>query len=177
VHFRRIIHCEEEVLSVTFVDSVWRKSLLNTKDRAEYFLFCTLPVSCERFTRWDTVPLFGTGESGNKSLNSFYQVKWERWYARWCPTMNTLSTCEEDILALWLFEDNWLTGASRLQHDVTCVGSRVVTAILHWNATINKYFYVGCVTFTPPSTTGKPKIEIQKCMHISSIKECKIWYF
>jgi hypothetical protein len=37
--------------------------------------------------------------------------------------MNTLRTCQKDILALTLFEDNWRTGASRLQHDVTCVGS------------------------------------------------------
>jgi hypothetical protein len=34
----------------------------------------------------------------------------------------------KDILALRLFEDNWRTGASRLQHGVTCVGSCIVTA-------------------------------------------------
>jgi hypothetical protein len=43
--------------------------------------------------------------------------------------MNTRCTCEKDILALRLFEDN-RTGASRLQHDVTCVGSCIVTTIL-----------------------------------------------
>jgi hypothetical protein len=44
--------------------------------------------------------------------------------------MNTRCTCEKDILALRLFADNWRTGASRLQHDVTCVGSCVVKATL-----------------------------------------------
>jgi hypothetical protein len=34
-----------------------------------------VPVSRKRFTRRDTVDLFGTGESGNVSLNSFWQVK------------------------------------------------------------------------------------------------------
>jgi hypothetical protein len=43
--------------------------------------------------------------------------------------MNTCCTCEKDILALRLFEDNWRTDASGLQHDVTCVGSCIVTAI------------------------------------------------
>jgi hypothetical protein len=37
---------------------------------------------------------------------------------------------KKDILALRLLKDNWRTGASRLQHDVTCMGSCIVTAIL-----------------------------------------------
>jgi hypothetical protein len=68
--------------------------------------------------------------------------------------MNTRCTCEKDIPALRLLKDNWRTGASRLQHDVTCVGACKVTAILcvnpirlYWTATINKYFNMGCVTF------------------------------
>jgi hypothetical protein len=59
---------------------------------------------------------------GNVSLNSFWQVKWERNF-RWCSASNNHCTCEEDILALRLLKDNWRTGASRLQHDVTCMGS------------------------------------------------------
>jgi hypothetical protein len=35
--------------------------------------------------------------------------------------MNSRSNCEKDILALGLFEGNWRSGESRLQHDVTCV--------------------------------------------------------
>jgi hypothetical protein len=49
-------------------------SSLNTEGRPERFLSCTLPVSWKRFTRRDTVDLFGTGESGNVSLNSFWQL-------------------------------------------------------------------------------------------------------
>jgi hypothetical protein len=45
-------------------------------------------------------------------------------------TMNTLCICEKDIIAIRLFEDSWRTGASRLHHEVTCVGSCIVTAIL-----------------------------------------------
>jgi hypothetical protein len=60
-------------------NKVWRISTklssLNTEGRPERFLSCTLPVSRKRFTRRDTVDLFGTGESGNVSLNSFWQVK------------------------------------------------------------------------------------------------------
>jgi hypothetical protein len=52
-----------------------RLSSLNTEGRPERFLSCTLPVSRKRFTRRDTVDLFGTGESGNASLNSFWQVR------------------------------------------------------------------------------------------------------
>jgi hypothetical protein len=44
--------------------------------------------------------------------------------------MNTRCTCEKDILELRLLKDNRRTGASKLQHDVTCVGSCIVTAIL-----------------------------------------------
>jgi hypothetical protein len=70
--------------------------------------------------------------------------------------MNTHCTCEKDILALRLFEGNWRTGTSMLQHDVTCVGSCIVTAIdlieLYWIAAINKYFNMGCVTFRSPCT-------------------------
>jgi hypothetical protein len=54
-------------------------------------------VSRKRFTRRDTVDLFGTGQSGNVCLNSFCQVKQER-YARQCSISNTRSTCEKDIL-------------------------------------------------------------------------------
>jgi hypothetical protein len=48
---------------------------LNTEGRPEQFLSCALPVSRKRFTRRDIVNLFGTGESGNVSQNSFWQVK------------------------------------------------------------------------------------------------------
>jgi hypothetical protein len=45
-------------------------------DPVKSFGFCfTLPVSRKRFTRRDIVYLFGTGESANVSLNSFWQVK------------------------------------------------------------------------------------------------------
>jgi hypothetical protein len=65
---------------------------------------------------------------------------------------------KKGILALRLFEDNWRTGASRLQHDVTCVCSCIVTAMyvfmnpieLYWIATINKYFNMVCLTFRSP---------------------------
>jgi hypothetical protein len=48
---------------------------------------------------------FGTGESGNVSLNSFWQDKYEQG-ARLCSTMNIRCTCEKDILALRLLKDN-----------------------------------------------------------------------
>jgi hypothetical protein len=47
----------------------------NHQRTCEWFLSCMLPVSRKRFTRWDTVNLFGTGELGNVSLSSFWQVK------------------------------------------------------------------------------------------------------
>jgi hypothetical protein len=47
----------------------------NTEGRPERFLTCTLPVSRKRFTRRDTVDLFGTGKSGNVPLNIFRQSK------------------------------------------------------------------------------------------------------
>jgi hypothetical protein len=47
----------------------------------------------------------GTGESGNASLHSFWQVKSEQ-DARQCPTTNTRCTCEKDMLAFGLFEEN-----------------------------------------------------------------------
>jgi hypothetical protein len=47
---------------------------LNIEFRSERFLFCTLPASRKRFTRRDIVDLFGTGESGNVSLNSFCKL-------------------------------------------------------------------------------------------------------
>jgi hypothetical protein len=54
-------------------NKVWRISTklfsFNTEGRPEWFLSCTLPVSRKRFSRWDTVDLFGTGESGNVSQN------------------------------------------------------------------------------------------------------------
>jgi hypothetical protein len=80
VHFRRIIHSEEKVFSVIFVESVTRFDISsklsshNTEGRPERFLSCTLAVSRKRFTRRDIVNLFGTGESGNVSINSFWQV-------------------------------------------------------------------------------------------------------
>jgi hypothetical protein len=37
---------------------------------------------------------------------------------------------KKDILAHRLLKDNWRTGASKLQHDITCVGFCIVTAIL-----------------------------------------------
>jgi hypothetical protein len=62
-----------------------------------------------------------------------------------------------DILPLRLFEDNWRTGASRLQHDVTCVVGSCHSDIvffypieLYWITTIEEYFYMGCVTFRSP---------------------------
>jgi hypothetical protein len=53
-------------------------TLLLMFDAKEQFLSCTIPVSQKQFTRRDTVNLFGTGESGNVSLNVFWQVKYER---------------------------------------------------------------------------------------------------
>jgi hypothetical protein len=63
------------------------------------------------------------------TLNTFWQIKYER-DARQCSTINTCCICEKYIVASRLFEDNWQTGASRLQRDVTCVSSRIVTGIL-----------------------------------------------
>jgi hypothetical protein len=73
------------------------------------------------FVGRDTVDLFSTGRSGNVTLNSLWQVKYER-NAKQCSTMNTRCTCEKDILALRLFKDSCWTGASTLHRDVTCVG-------------------------------------------------------
>lgn len=39
-------------------------------------------------------------------------------------------TCAKDILSLEMFEENWLSGTSQLQHDVTLVGSCIATVIL-----------------------------------------------
>jgi hypothetical protein len=77
--------------------------------------------------------------------------------------VNTLSTCEKDILALRLFGDNRRTGASRLLHDVTCAGCCIVTAILYllvfinpvgfyWTAAFDRY--LSCAIFRP-NCTGK----------------------
>jgi hypothetical protein len=56
---------------------------------------------------------------------------------------------------VWLFEGNRPTGASRLQHDVTCVGWYTFTAMffvynpieLCWIAAVSKYFNIGFIAF------------------------------
>jgi hypothetical protein len=55
------------------MSTAFSDAYINTEGRPERFLSCTYPVSRKRFTRRCTVDLFGTGESENVSLNSFYQ--------------------------------------------------------------------------------------------------------
>jgi hypothetical protein len=79
VHFHRIIHLKGKFFSgfCGECNKVWQilSKLLshNTEGWLEWFLSCMLPVSWKQFTR-HIVSLFGTGESGNVSLNSFWQV-------------------------------------------------------------------------------------------------------
>jgi hypothetical protein len=78
-------------------------SSLNTDGRLEQFLSCMLPLSWKRFARRDIVDLFGMEKSGNVSLNSFCKLSKNEIV---CSTVNNHCTCEKDILALQLFEDN-----------------------------------------------------------------------
>jgi hypothetical protein len=69
--------------------------------------------------------------------------------------MNSPCTCEKDILALRLFEDNWRTDSSGLQHHGDPRGllyGHSDTVFInsvepYWIATTNKYFNAGGVTF------------------------------
>jgi hypothetical protein len=54
--------------------------------------------------RRDFVDLFGTGGSGNVSINLFWRVKGGD--ASWFSTMNVRCAYENDILAVGLFEEN-----------------------------------------------------------------------
>jgi hypothetical protein len=88
-----------------------------------------VPVPWKRFTRHDNVDLFGTQESGNVSLTHSVKLRKNKMPGSvWQWTLIALVK-KTSFLALWLFEDKWQTGAIRL-HDMTCVGSCIVTAVL-----------------------------------------------
>jgi hypothetical protein len=122
-------------LSVGSVDRVtkfdgYRPNYRHLRPKVDRNGLCSSRFLCHRNGTPEEIMsvCFGTGESGNVSINSFWQVKQER-DARWCSTVNTGYNCEKDILTLRLFEDSWRTGASKLQDDVNLVGCCVVTAI------------------------------------------------
>jgi hypothetical protein len=71
---------------------------MNTADRLELFLTCTLPASQKRFNTRDTVDMFRTGESENVSLNSSCHVTYER-DGRQCSAMNSRCVYAKDVLA------------------------------------------------------------------------------
>jgi hypothetical protein len=73
--------------------------------------------------------LFGTGESGSASLNSLWLVK-EQQNGMQDSSVNTYCICGKGILAVQLLKDNWRTGATRLQQEVTCMGCCTVTETL-----------------------------------------------
>jgi hypothetical protein len=67
----------------------------------------------EQFPWRDGVDLFGTGDLVNVSLNSFWQVTWER-DARQCSALNTRCTCQKHNLTLRLLEET--DGLTQARH-------------------------------------------------------------
>jgi hypothetical protein len=114
----------------------------------------TFPVSRKRFTRQDTVGLFGTGQQVNVPLNSLLQAKQER-DARQRSAVESRCTVKKtsfclhrlktaDGLAPAGYSMTWPVWAV-VQSQWHCVC--IDTVELHCTATINKYFNVGCATF------------------------------
>jgi hypothetical protein len=93
--------------------------------------FCLALFLCQGNSSPDGIMFlfFCTRETGNMSLNSFWQVMLER-DARWWSTINTRCSCCKISCSSTVGKKNLRPGAGRLQHGVTCVGCCTVTAIL-----------------------------------------------
>jgi hypothetical protein len=86
-------------------------------------MLSVLHASCvtEMFIRWDTVDAFGTGELGNVPLTNsgkLRKIKMPGGVKKWTLTAHVKNT-----------EENWWAGTNKLQHDITCDGSWILSDI------------------------------------------------